>query len=262
MKICFIGYGNMAKAISQGIAHDPDLRIFATAPSLPANGSLNGVTTHYDNTQFISDADIVVLAVKPAKTATVLQSIKQHVPAKCVIVSIVAGITLARLAKECPPQQAIIRSMPNIAISVGKGATPLIANANVSSRQQQQVEQLFQGSGITTWLDDEHLIDVFTALSGSGPAYIFLFIEAMIKAAEKLGLPSELASLFTMQTFAGALAMLEQNPDPEALRKKVTSPAGTTAAALAILQQRDFESILLSAMQAACERSVELGKII
>jgi pyrroline-5-carboxylate reductase len=150
--------------------------------------------------------------------------------------------------------------MPNIPIAVDQGATPLIANAYVTSKQKRLVTQLFQASGLITWIANENDIDSFTALSGSGPAYVFLFMEAMIKAAQKLGLSKEIARAFTLQTVIGAANLAKNSTiDVSVLRKKVTSPSGTTAAALDILQQQGFDELIFQAMKAACERSQQLG---
>ncbi|MGQ3892225.1 pyrroline-5-carboxylate reductase [Legionella sp. CNM-4043-24] len=259
--ICFIGYGNMAKSIAKGLRQQPGYRLSASSPSLSQTVNDEGIHTSPDNDSHLAGADVLVLAVKPARVAEVLAGIKDKIPADCVLLSIAAGISLDSLAGSCRPGQAIVRCMPNIPIAVGKGATPLIANRFVNDAQKHLIDGLFQCSGLSTWIDRESDMNAFTALSGSGPAYVYLFMEAMQSAAEKLGLSSEQAHAFTRQTLSGAVALLEQSAQsPEELRKKVTSPAGTTAAAVAILQQRGLDALLLEAMTAAHDRAEAMGR--
>lgn len=257
--ICFTGFGNMASSIAQGLRQHGDYRIIATSPSLKPEINAEGIQTHHDNLAHLHEADVIILAVKPAKAVSVLQEISPKIPPHAVLVSIAAGISLATLKHECRPEQAIVRCMPNLPIAVGKGATPLMANPHVKAPQKLLVEQMFQCSGITTWIKNENDMNAWTALSGSGPAYLFLIMEAMAEAAVKLGLPAEEARAFTLQTVAGAAALAESSGmDPALLRKKVTSPAGTTAAAIAILQKHGLNNLLYDAMQAACNRAIEL----
>lgn len=259
--ICFIGFGNMAQSIAEGLHRQPGYHLFAASPSLSAATTDHGIHTHPDNRHHLAKADVVIIAVKPVNVTQVLQEIQDTVPAHAVIVSIAAGVSLATLASACRPGQAVVRCMPNTPIAVGKGATPLLANAFVTAAQKQTVSDLFQCSGITTWLEREDDVNAFTALSGSGPAYVFLFAEALQEAAQKLGLTAELAKRFSLQTLSGAVALLEQSGlPPDVLRKKVTSPAGTTAAAVAILQQHGLNQLLYDAMHAAFARARELDQ--
>lgn len=260
MKISFIGFGNMAKAIAHTLCTNSNYQLFAASPSLAKGINEDGIHTEHDNLAVIHGVDIIFLAVKPAKMETVLTQIRPHLSPKCLLVSIAAGLSLSWLAKHGPTKQAIVRSMPNIPIAVGQGATPLIANDYVTREQKHLIEQLFQASGLITWVSKESDIDSFTALSGSGPAYVFLFMEAMINAAKKLGLNEEIARTFTLQTVLGATNLAKNNAlELSALRKKVTSPSGTTAAALDILQQQGFDELIFQAMKAACERAQQLG---
>jgi pyrroline-5-carboxylate reductase len=260
MKLCFIGFGNMAKAISQGLINsNQDLQISAAAPTLARGQNADGIITDYDNLAVIDNADLVILAVKPIDAATVLAQIKEKLPQNCLLISVAAGLSLNWLAKHCRPEQAIVRSMPNTPIAVGKGATPLIANQWVTAQQKHWAEQIFLCSGIIAWTTEESDIDPFTALSGSGPAYVFLFLESIISAAQKLGLREEIAKTFALQTVAGALSLASSSDlEISELRKKVTSPAGTTAAAIDILQQHGFAELILEAMEAAFKRAKQL----
>jgi pyrroline-5-carboxylate reductase len=260
MKICFIGFGNMAKAIAQGLQNsDQNYQISAASPSLPKGQTAEGITTDYDNLAVIDNADLIILAVKPIEAAKVLTQIKGELPKNCLLLSVAAGLSLSWLEKHCRKGQAIVRSMPNTPIAVGKGATPLIANQFVSAQQKRWAEHLFQCCGIIAWTTEENDMDPFTALSGSGPAYVFLFLESLISAAKKLGLSEEIAKTFALQTLAGALSLASTSElEISELRKKVTSPAGTTAAAIDILQQEGFEKLILKAMEAAFKRAKQL----
>ncbi|WED42349.1 pyrroline-5-carboxylate reductase [Legionella cardiaca] len=260
MNISFIGFGNMAQAIANGLTRNKTYRIFAAAPSLLNGISADGITQSPDNLEIIKNANIVILAVKPANIADVLNEIGLALPPESLLISVAAGVSLKALAKHCRQEQAIIRTMPNLPIAIGKGATPMIANAYVTSQHKQWAEDLFQDLGIIHWSTQESDMNPFTALSGSGPAYFFLFIEAMIDAAKKLGLNEEVAKAFTFQTLEGALDLASQGRlDISELRKKVTSPAGTTAAALAILEAHGFKDLLFKAMKAATKRAEQLS---
>lgn len=260
MKISFIGYGNMARAIADSLRNHHELQLFAAAPSLPDKANPKGITTHFSNPAIVEQADVLIIAVKPDKVQNVLTELRSKLSKQCVVVSIAAGVTLEKLADACPNEQAIVRAMPNTPIAVGKGATALIGNPFVTNEQTALINQLFQCSGITAWVTDENDINALTALSGSGPAYCFLFLEAMIAAARQLGIEDSIATSFALQTMSGATALLEQSGlSPEHLRNKVTSPAGTTAAAIAILQDHEFEALISKAMHAAFTRARELG---
>lgn len=260
MKISFIGYGNIAKALAENLSSNSAYQLQASAPSLPVGINAVGVVTNHNNLAVLEQADVVILAVKPAIMADVLAQIKHAIPANCVLVSLAAGLSLAWLEKHCRPEQAIVRAMPNVASAVGQGSTPLIANTAVTRQQQIVVTEFFQCSGIITWLTHEAQMDIFTALSGSGPAYVFLFLEAMADAAEQLGLSAESAKTFALQTVSGAASVAcESGLEFKTLREKVTSPNGTTAAAIQVLQEQGFESLLFRAMEAAMKRAQQLG---
>lgn len=261
MNVSFLGYGNMAKALVHCFKQIKGVKLSAASPSLTKGTATNGIVTNPDNQAVVADADIIVLTVKPAKVLEVLENIKDKIPEKALILSVVAGISLKTLEAQLQPQQAIVRCMPNIPIAIGKGATPLIANDYVREQQKQQINTLFQKSGLFVWLKQESDLNPLTALSGSGPAYVCLFLEAMVRAGEKLGLDKELATAFSFQTVAGAIDLLKSTGLSAAeLRAQVTSPAGTTEAALSVLIEQGFHEILFNAMQAACERGKALGQ--
>lgn len=260
IKISFIGYGNMAKAIAKSLSHQKKYQLRAASPSLSVGVNSNGIHTHHDNIAILHDADLIVLAVKPQKMEEVLMHINHAIPSKSLVISVAAGLNLSWLQHRISEQQPIIRSMPNIAATINKGATPLIANASVNSTQKEIAEHLFACSGLVTWLENEADIDIFTALSGSGPAYFFLFLEEMVSAAERLGLSKEVAKAFSLQTMVGAAGLAQQSTlDFNELRRKVTSPGGTTAAAIKVFQEHQFDQLLFNAMNAAYNRAKEIG---
>lgn len=261
MKICFIGYGNMAKAIARGLIGKKSFRITAAAPSLTTGVNQDNIHTYHDNQLAIREAQVIILAVKPHKMSVVLNELYPVLPKHSVLISVAAGLSLEWFAQRCPPDQAIIRTMPNTPAAIGLAATPMIANAATSSLQKDWAQAIFTSIGLAAWADDESAMDTFTALSGSGPAYVFLFIEALINAAQELGLAEPIARSFALQTVKGALELVETDVlSLSQLRSKVTSPGGTTAAALEVLHE-DLHKLILRAMKAAKQRSYELGHI-
>lgn len=261
MNISFIGFGRMAQAIVKGLSASKNYAMKAASPSLLRGINQLGVGTYSDNKEVISDADLLILAVKPAQMSAVLTEISALLQPKTIVISLAAGLGLSWLEKYCP-DKPMVRAMPNIAAALGQSATPLIANANVTDKQKKEVEHLFKYLGLVTWVSEENLMNAYTALSGSGPAYVFLFMDAMINAAISLGITEDIAHLFTLQTFQGALCLASENQNTlKDLIKQVTSPAGTTAAALDIFMQHDLKNIVHEAMAAATKRANELSLI-
>lgn len=259
MKISFIGYGNMAKAIARGLKQNDLYKLSAAAPSLTDGVNNEGVSTHYDNKKIVSEADIIILAVKPTQMKNILQEINPYISPDCLLISVAAGLSLAWFENQCNKHQAVIRTMPNTPAALGLGATPMIGNEYARAEQKKQAELIFSNIGLTSWAMNEEEMDAFTALSGSGPAYVFLFIETMIDAAIALGLPSDIAKTFALQTVQGAIKLAQHSDfSLTQLRTQVTSPGGTTAAALGILQKQ-LPELILEAMRAAKNRSHELG---
>ncbi len=260
MNISFIGFGSMAQALAKGLIKNPMNTLRAAAPSLSVGINERGIQTDPNNLAVIPDADILILAVKPAQMNTVLMQLNTiQLPKHCLIISIASGLSLHWFANLLP-QAAIVRAMPNIAAAVGKGATPLIANAFVTPEQKKMAEEIFISIGIITWAKKESLMDAFTALSGSGPAYVFLFLEAIIAAGIDLGINDAIAKNFALQTFNGALCLAAESKLSLAeLRKTVTSPAGTTAAAMAVFTKNQLNDTIRKAMEAAFLRAQALG---
>lgn len=258
MKISFIGFGNMAKAIVQSLRHKKEFEIHAASSSLEISQYENFYTTR-DNLEAVKNAQIIVLSVKPTQINELLLQIGSTLPRNSLLISIAAGISLRTLQKNCSPQQAIVRAMPNINIQVEKGITPLIANNQVTSKQKEWASHLFEASGIIHWEEDESKLNVFTALTGSGPAYVFLFLQSLIESAERLGLDKCLAKKLTLNLVEGAvnLASSSQMSLPE-LIEKVASKKGTTESAILSFQKDGFSQIIHHAVEAAFERAKEI----
>jgi pyrroline-5-carboxylate reductase len=256
----------MAGALIRGLIADgvsPD-RLVAADPSADACESLartTGIRTLQDNIAAVAGADVIVLAVKPQVLREVAEAIAESVQQRQpLMVSVAAGIRCDDLDRWLGGGVALIRTMPNTPAMIQCGATALYANARVSDDQRQQAESLMRAVGIVQWVADEALIDAVTAVSGSGPAYFFLVIEAMEAAARELGLSDETAHLLTLQTALGAARMaLESSEPPEVLRQRVTSPGGTTERALGILEDGGIRDLFRQALRGAHARSRELS---
>ena len=264
--ICFIGAGNMAQSLIGGlIASGYDKQnIIATDPTQESRNAVTekfGIQCFGNNAEAVNKADIVVLAVKPqileSVCQTILDSIKSKKP---LIISIAAGIRSKDINRWLGGNVAIVRTMPNTPALIQTGATGLFANEIVSQDQQSQAEHILRAAGITVWVDNEEKLDAVTALSGSGPAYYFLFMEAMEQAGQQLGLDEKTAHLLTLQTALGAAKMaLESHQDFASLRQNVTSPNGTTEKAIQSFQADGLPEIINKAMKAAQNRAVELA---
>lgn len=264
--ICFIGAGNMAQSLIGGlIASGYDKQnISATDPTEAQRNSVTqtfGIQCFADNEQAISQADIIVLAVKPQILESVCESISDSVQAKSpLIISVAAGIRSDDINRWLGGQTAIVRTMPNTPALIQTGATGLFANSFVTNEQQSQAEHILRAAGITVWVDEESKLDAVTALSGSGPAYYFLFMEAMEHTAQQLGLDEKTAHLLALQTALGSAKMaLESHLDCATLRKNVTSPNGTTERAIQSFENAGLREMVENAMKAAQTRAVELA---
>jgi pyrroline-5-carboxylate reductase len=219
-----------------------------------------GVATYSDNIKAIEDAQVIVLAVKPQVAAKVMQSISTIQPNQ-LLVSIAAGINLASLTAWTSAEQAIVRCMPNTPALLGAGASGLFANNRCDSEQRKLAEQILLSTGTVLWVSKESDLDAVTALSGSGPAYFFLLMEAMIEAGVELGLDAQSATQLTLQTAYGAALMAQQSKEsPAVLRANVTSPGGTTAAALDVMLEASLPTTIKMALRAAEQRAVVMAQ--
>lgn len=222
-----------------------------------------GIHTVADGSALTAACEVLLLAVKPQVMQQVCESLRSGIDTdRHLIISIAAGVRAAEIQKWLGQAVAIVRVMPNTPALVQAGAAGLYANPAVSNKQRDIAESILRAVGITVWLDDEASLDAVTALSGSGPAYFFYLMEAMQDAAVKLGLDAKQARLLTLQTAFGAAKMaLESADDPAILRQRVTSPGGTTEAAISTMQAEQLASIIEKAMRAASTRADELGNM-
>ena len=264
-RIAFIGAGNMAASLIGGLRAKglEAAQIRASDPGAETRAKVaaeHGIAVFADNAEAVKDADVVVLAVKPQAMKTVCEAIRPSLKPNQLVVSIAAGITCASMDNWLGAQP-IVRCMPNTPALLRQGVSGLFATAQVSAEQRQQAEELLSAVGIALWLDEEQQLDAVTALSGSGPAYFFLLIEAMTAAGMKLGLPADIAAQLTVQTALGAAHMaVVSDVDAAELRRRVTSPAGTTEAAIKSFQAGGFEALVEKALGAAAHRSAEMAE--
>jgi len=266
--IAFLGSGNMARSLIGGLIADGwDPRsIWATDPDEGKRDDMRrsfGINTEADNARAIAVADVVVLAIKPQVMKAVAKEIAQAVQHRQpLIISIAAGIRATDLQRWLGGDIPLVRVMPNTPALVQTGAAALYANDLVSSAQRSLAESIMRSVGLALWVDEEAQMDAVTALSGSGPAYFFLVMEALEHAGRQLGLPMETARLLTLQTALGAAKMaLESSEDCAELRRRVTSPGGTTERAIRVLQDGHLQDLFDAALQAANARSVELAQL-
>ncbi|MGP4715891.1 pyrroline-5-carboxylate reductase [Psychrobacter sp. T6-6] len=266
-KISFIGGGNMAQALISGLVGcgiKPDLITVADPSSdareqLAAKG-LNTVDPMADATAAVVDADIVVLAVKPQMMKVVVSSFADVLDTQLVI-SVAAGLSTDLLSSMLGDYSNIVRAMPNTPSMIQMGATGLYGTDNISAEQKQLATAVMEASGLVMWVDDEEHMHAVTAVSGSAPAYMFYFIESMVDGAVALGLDKEQASALAMQTMLGAAKMAMNSDDaPAELRRKVTSPNGTTQAAVESMQANEIGRQISEAMQACYDRSQALSE--
>jgi len=265
-KIAFIGAGNMAGALIGGLIADgvSPAELLAADPSIEkcqALAASSGIRTTQDNLEAVAEADIVVLAVKPQVLHEVVSGISEPVRQRQpLVISIAAGIRCDTLLAWFGGAIPLVRTMPNTPAMIRSGATVLYATISVKDDQREQAESLMRAVGLTQWIDDEAMMDAVTALSGSGPAYLFLVMEAMENAARECGLPAETAHLLTLQTAFGATRMaLESDESPAELRARVTSPGGTTERAIDRFETGGLRQLFVDAIKAAQQRSIELS---
>ena len=260
--LALVGAGKMGGAMLQGwlaLGLPPkNVAIFDPNPSAEiAALSAKGIAIHPAKA---GKRSVIVLAVKPQIAAEVMPSVTALAGGDTLVLSVMAGKTLTFL-QTAFPHAAIVRAMPNTPAAIGRGIAVLVPNAKVTSAQRAVATELLSATGTVEWVSDETLMDAVTAVSGSGPAYVFLLAEALAQAGIAAGLPKELAEKLARETVAGSGELLHRSPlDPATLRKNVTSPGGTTAAALEILMgPAGFDALLKQAVAAATKRSQELA---
>jgi pyrroline-5-carboxylate reductase len=262
-KILLVGCGKMGGAMLQGWLADPALGPFvAVEPGPTPNAARHARAIHVANADAIPvdfAPDAIVFATKPQVMNEVIPAYKRF--AGALFVSIAAGTTIATFERHLGAGIALVRAMPNTPAAVGRGISGAFAGPGVSPARRNLADKLLRSVGLVEWVASENLIDAITAVSGSGPAYVFVLAEALAAAGTKAGLPADLAQRLARATVAGAGELLHQAPESaEQLRKNVTSPMGTTAAALAVLMAEDgFGPLLEKAVAAAAKRARELA---
>ena len=257
----------MAGSIIGGLVESGQpARLISAADPFPASlerlQQIAPVAIGSDNAAAVAVADVVMLAVKPQVMAEATDSIAPAVQRNgALVISIAAGVTIASMQARLGPQAAIVRCMPNTPALLGCGASALYANDNVSAQQREHAQSILSAVGTTCWVDSEQALDAVTALSGSGPAYFFLFMEAMIDAGCELGLDRDTAAALAMQTGLGASRMaLENEVDLEELRRRVTSPGGTTERAIQSFEADGLRDVVSNAMRSAADRAAEMAR--
>ncbi len=265
MKIGFIGGGGMGEAmirgvLGNGLSAPGDIRVTdISAPRLDTLRTTYNVKTSEDYQATLEGADAVVLAVKPQNLADVMPLLKGRFAGGQLILSIIAGARIATIADGLD-HRPVVRAMPNTPAQVGAGISVWTAAAEVSQQQKEIAASILKALGQEIYVPDEGYIDMATAVSGSGPAYVFLLMEALTAAAVDIGLPSEMALQMVLETVLGAARLArETGTPPKELRERVTSPGGTTAAGLQKLYEGNIEATIASAVSAAYERAKELG---
>lgn len=270
MRISFIGLGHLNSAIVAGLladGYDPENLIATTHSEASAATRREefGITVTAEennpgtNAQAVADADIVVLGVKPFHIVETAQALADALRPDTVVVSVAAGTTLATLTLVLPEGQPVVRTMPNVALTVGKGVVGLARGATVTDAQVTQVEQLFAASG-TVFQLSENQLNALGAMAGSGPGYVFRFVNALAAAGVELGLEEQVAQELARLTVVGAGAMLDHHDaDPSALEDSIATEGGTTQAALNSMDANGFNDLIIKALQANVTRSEELG---
>ena len=262
--VALIGAGKMGGALIEGwigLGLDPARTVVIEPEPGPAIASLAGRGLKLNPDLQSLRPDAIVLAVKPQTAPEIMARIAALTVPTSVVVSIMAGRTLAFLGRALPPTAAIVRAMPNTPAAIGRGITVAVPNARVTPVQRQLAHSLLAATGAVEWIADEGLMDAVTAVSGSGPAYVFLMAEVLAQAGVAAGLPGDLAARLARATVSGAGELLNKSPESAAqLRQNVTSPGGTTFATLQVLMAGDgMEPLLTKAVAAASQRSKELA---
>ncbi len=265
-RVSFIGSGTMAEAMIKGMLSQrlvEPASVIASGPRADRGAELAsryGVQVTSDNLAALQEADLVVISVKPQVLPDVLAQLGTHVPEKALVLSIVAGARLATLAQGLG-HTALVRSMPNTPAQIGQGMTVWTASRAVNEGQREQARAVLGALGEEVFVEDEDYLDMATALSGTGPAYVFLLMEGLVDAGVHLGFPRYLAEKLVLQTVKGSVEYALRTPQHLArLRNQVTSPGGTSAEALYYLEKAGVRTALSRAVWAAFQRSIQLGK--
>ncbi len=266
MKIAFIGSGTMAGAMIAGLLREKLAKpenLFAGDPRVDRGEELKekyGIRPFTDNLAAVKKADVVVLSIKPQRLSSVLAELKGKIPQDALVLSIVAGATIEKIGTGLAHEK-IVRTMPNTPARIGEGITVWVASDAVSAAQKKQAQKILSALGEDVFVEDEYYLDMATALSGSGPAYVYMFMEAMIDAGVHMGFPRRISEKLVVQTMRGSVNFYDKNNlHVAALRNQVTSSGGTSAEALYYLEKAGIRTAISRAIWAAYQRSLELGR--
>ncbi|HEY5648049.1 MAG TPA: pyrroline-5-carboxylate reductase [Nitrospiria bacterium] len=265
-KIGVIGAGKMGSAMIHGIFKAGVSSYHQITASDEVPGALSalkretGVTIALDNREVVKASDILILAVKPNRVRPVLEGIRENLTSKHLIISVAAGIPIALIGEASGSKTPVIRVMPNTPSLIGVGASAYALGRRVKEKDIAAAKMILEAMGLAVELPEKYM-DAVTGLSGSGPAFVFMMIQAMVDGGVKMGLPPTIALKLAAQTVMGAGKMvLETKKSPAELREQVSSPGGTTVAGIASLEEADFRKVVMDAVEAAAKRSAELGK--
>ncbi len=266
-KVGFVGCGNMASALIVGLLKSQTIRsrdIYAfdiNTERLQKIQKEHGINVLGDNSDVVKKSSIIILAVKPQNIKEVLEEIKTSISKDKRLCSIAAGISTRFIEEAIGKPISVVRVMPNTGALVGMAASGICKGRYTDEKGLKLAREIFEAVGIVVTLDDESLMDTITAISGSGPAYVFYLVEALIQAGLSLGLSQDVSSLLASQTIVGAGHLLSESAStPEDLRRAVTSPGGTTEAAITLFEKKEFKNIIVEAVKAACRKARELSK--
>lgn len=266
--VAILGIGNMGRAIAEGIGRSPDMKNADIILYNPHAHKAEGVAANLENCariastpgEAVQEADLVIIAVKPKIVSSLLEEIKGNLKQDAILLSVAAGVTLEQIESVVGTGRKLVRAMPNTPAAVGAGMTSLTPNEHVSAEEILQIEELFSSFGRAEVVD-EYLIDAVIGVSGSSPAYVYMFIEALADGAVASGMPRDKAYVFAAQTVMGAAkTVLETGEHPGKLKDDVCSPGGTTIAAVRALEERGFRSAVMEAVMTAAEKSQEMSK--
>lgn len=266
--VAILGIGNMGRAIAEGIGRSPDMKNADIILYNPHAHKAEVVAANLGNCAHIAstsgeavqEADLVIIAVKPKIVSSLLEEIKGNLKQDAILLSVAAGVTLKQLEVAVGEDRKLVRAMPNTPAVVGAGMTSLTPNEHVSTEEISKIEELFSSFGRAEVVD-EYLIDAVIGVSGSSPAYVYMFIEALADGAVAAGMPRDKAYVFAAQTVMGAVkTVLETGEHPGKLKDDVCSPGGTTIAAVRALEERGFRSAVMEAVMTAAEKSREMSK--
>lgn len=265
-KIGLIGCGNMGEALLAGLIKNEEFRNEDIAVSEKQEGKLNSLKNKYTGVNFtnnnkstVENSEVIILAVKPQDMEALLKEISPSLKTSQLLISIAAGIKISFIEKNIPSSIPVVRAMPNLPALICEGISAYSTSQTISEENEEIAEKILRSVGKAIKIEEDKL-DAVTAISGSGPAYIFYILESMMEAGEKLGLSKEQSKNLSVQTILGAAKMIEQGECPADMRKKVTSPNGTTEAALKVLFNKEWKEVLIEAIKKAEQRSKELSK--